>query len=70
MIPEKYLQELGKIRARFIEQILEKCNEPSMQPTPLGDLVIHDGPIKIGTVKLETEKTDTGITFRYILVKP
>lgn len=70
MIPEKYLRELGKIRARFIEQILSKCNEPSIQSTPFGNTVIYDGPIFIGVVKLKCEHTDTGIEFRYILEKP
>lgn len=70
MIPEKYLQKLSEIRARFIEQILDECNDPKVIINIFGEPIIYDWPIKLGTVKLECEHTDTGIEFRYILEKP
>jgi hypothetical protein len=70
MILEQHNRELAQIRAHFISAIMDKCNEPTVQLDDETNPMIFDGPIKIGTVKLETEKSEVGITFRYVLEKP
>lgn len=71
MILEKHLRELAQIRAHFINAILEKCNEPTVQLEPeTSDPTIFDGPIKVGTVRLEVTNSDSGIKFEYVLDGP
>lgn len=70
MIPKRYLEELGRVRARFIDRLCKQCNKPRVSTTPMGDTIIHDGPIKMGVVVLEVTNSDSGINFQYVLEKP